>query len=282
MAFSRFTLIAGPCALEDAQLNLRVAREVALAADLGMQPIFKGSFDKANRTSLSSPRGVGIEAGLAALRHVREETGLPVLTDIHEPWQAERAGGVVDILQIPAFLCRQSDLLRAAGATGLPVNVKKGQWMSPEAMAGTVEKLKHAGAEAVAVTDRGTIFGYGDLVADMRSFARIRDACGCPAIFDASHSVQRPGQGATTGGRPEHTPALARAAVAAGSDGLFIETHPEPRSAPSDAATMLPLEALGRLLEEVSRIREVLAEDPRTLPPEFPRPERASGITGFS
>ena len=259
--FDRFFIIAGPCALEDDRLNLAVARELAGAAtDLGVPAIFKGSFDKANRTRFDSARGPGIEAGLAALERVRDATGLPVLTDIHEPGQAERAAKSVDALQIPAFLCRQTDLLTAAAATGLPVNVKKGQWMTPEGMAGAVDKLRRGGANEVAVTERGSAFGYGDLVVDMRSFSRIGEACACPAVFDATHSVQRPGA-RLTGGKPEHTPALARAAVAAGCDGLFVETHPEPGSAPSDRATMLPLARLRLLLDEICRLREALDYD---------------------
>lgn len=248
--------------MEDDDLNLTVARTIVRhAKDLGVSAVFKGSFDKANRSSYRSARGPGLEAGLSSLQRVRDKTGLPVLTDVHEPWQAERAASFVDALQIPAFLCRQTDLLAAAGGTGLPVNLKKGQWMAPEAMAGGVEKLKRSGAESVAVTERGTAFGYGDLVVDMRSFARLRAATGCPAIFDATHSVQRPAGGRTTGGEPWHAPALARAAVAAGCDGLFLETHPNPAKAPSDGATMLPLENLPRLLGEIRRLRLVLRRE---------------------
>ncbi|MDX1494684.1 MAG: 3-deoxy-8-phosphooctulonate synthase, partial [Longimicrobiales bacterium] len=260
--FDRFFLIAGPCALEDHDLNLRVAEAVAeIVEQAGIRGIFKSSFDKANRSKLSSPRGPGMEVGLELLRRVKEETGLPVLTDIHEPHQAAPVGQVVDVLQIPAFLCRQTDLLVAAGETGKAINVKKGQWMAPEEMASAVEKATESGAGPVAVTERGTIHGYGDLVVDMRSFRRIRKATGCPAVFDGTHSVQRPGKAdGSSGGDPVHIPALVRAAVAAGCDGLFLETHPDPPSAPSDGTNMLPLSELGALIRDVVRIREALAE----------------------
>ena len=258
--FQRFTLLAGPCVLEDDELNLRVARELSsCAASLGLPVVFKASFDKANRSKLDAPRGPGIDAGLSSLAKVREETGLPVLTDVHEPGQAERAAPVADVLQIPAFLCRQTDLLVAVGATGRAVNVKKGQWMAPEEMAHAVDKLRRSGASAVAVTERGTFFGYGNLVVDMRSFARIRDACGVPALFDGTHSVQRPGLAdGASGGDPEHIPALVRAAVAAGCDGLFLETHPQPSRAPSDGPNMIPLDRLTPLLEQVVALRQAL------------------------
>ncbi len=255
-----FTLIAGPCVLEDDALNLCVARELArLAGASGVPVVFKASFDKANRSRLGAPRGPGLEAGLRLLERVKGETGLPILTDVHEPRQAERAAAVADALQIPAFLCRQTDLLTAAGATGRAVNVKKGQWMAPEDMAHAVDKVRSAGSPEVVVTERGTFLGYGDLVVDMRSFARLREACGTPAFFDGTHSVQRPGlAGGAGGGDPGHTPALVRAAVAAGCDGLFLETHPDPSRAPSDGATMLPLGRLPALLEDVVALRHAL------------------------
>jgi 2-dehydro-3-deoxyphosphooctonate aldolase (KDO 8-P synthase) len=255
-----FTLIAGPCLLEDDALNLRVARELArIAVALGLPVVFKASFDKANRSRSDAPRGPGLEEGLRLLQRVKGETGLPVLTDIHEPWQAARAGDVVDVLQIPAFLCRQTDLLAAAGATGRPVNVKKAQWMAPEEMAHAVHKVRSAGSPEVVVTERGTFLGYGDLVVDMRAFARLRESCGAPAFFDGTHSVQRPGlAGGASGGDPRHIPALVRAAVAAGCDGLFLETHPEPARAPSDGANMLPLERIEELLAEVVALRTAL------------------------
>jgi 2-dehydro-3-deoxyphosphooctonate aldolase (KDO 8-P synthase) len=258
--FDRFFLIAGPCVLEDHDLNVRVARAVAeIGEETGIPVIFKASFDKANRSKLDSPRGPGMEAGLELLARVKEETGLPVLTDIHEPRQAEPAADVVDVLQIPAFLCRQTDLVVAAGETGRAVNVKKGQWMAPEEMSAAVEKARRSGSGPVAVTERGTIHGYGDLVVDMRSFRRLREATGCPAVFDGTHSVQRPGRAdGSSGGDPVHIPALVRAAVAAGCDGLFVETHPDPRSAPSDGTNMLPLGELSKLIRDVLRIREAL------------------------
>ena len=258
--FERFTLIAGPCVLEDDALNLEIARALAwLGSELHVPVVFKASFDKANRARPESPRGPGLEEGLTCLRRVATETGLRLLTDVHDPVQAERAADVVDALQVPAFLCRQTDLVAAAGRTGKAVNLKKGQWMAPEEMAGAVAKVRAAGASEVAVTERGTSFGYGDLVADMRSFARLRNACGCPAVFDATHSVQRSGRaGGSSGGDPEHVPALARAAVAAGCDALFLEVHPEPSRAPSDSATMLPLGRLRALLEDVLAIRRAL------------------------
>ena len=258
----RFTLIAGPCVLEDDGLNLEIGRHLAwLSSTVGIPIVFKASFDKANRSRADSPRGPGLEGGLEQLRHVKEETGLPILTDVHEVDQAAAAAGVADILQIPAFLCRQTDLLRAAGETGRIVNIKKGQWMTPEDMLGAVEKAREAGAPGVAVTERGTFFGYGDLIVDMRSFQRIRTACGVPAIFDGTHSLQRPGRASrSSGGDPEFVPPLVRASVAAGCDGLFLEVHPDPGSAPSDGTTMLPLDQLKPLLESVIEIRAAVAE----------------------
>ncbi len=259
--FERFVLIAGPCVLETDALNLEVARALAgWSRELGLPVVFKASFDKANRARRDSPRGPGLDTGLERLARVRDETGLPVLTDVHEPAQAAKAAAVVDALQIPAFLCRQTDLLVAAGETGKPLNIKKGQWMAPEEMVGAVEKARAAGAAEVAVTERGTAFGYGELIVDMRSFERVRTAAGAPVVFDATHAVQRPGRaGGSSGGDPAHVPALVRAAVAAGCDGLFLETHPEPARAPSDAASMLPLAAVADLLREVLAIRSALA-----------------------
>lgn len=253
----RLFLIAGPCQLEDDALNLRVGEALArLAEHVPGGVIFKASFDKANRSNVDGVRGPGLDAGLAALDRVRAATGLPILTDVHEAAQCAPAAQVVDVLQIPAFLCRQTDLLLAAGATGKAVNVKKGQWMHPEGMKGAVRKVE-AGATlagrpsgALAVTERGTFFGYGDLVVDMRAFMRMREACDTPVIFDGTHSVQRPGQGAggASGGAREFIPPLTLAAVAAGAQGLFLETHPSPDVAPSDGPNMIPLDALPDLV----------------------------------
>jgi 2-dehydro-3-deoxyphosphooctonate aldolase (KDO 8-P synthase) len=273
-------LIAGPCVLEDDALNLRVGEALArLAPLLPGGIIYKASFDKANRSNAGAHRGPGLEAGLAALARVRHATGLPILTDVHLPEQCGPAAEVADVLQIPAFLCRQSDLLAAAGATGCAVNIKKGQWMHPEGMRGAVRKVSAARAgheltpphalpavgvdvrqlpSPIAVTERGTFFGYGDLVVDMRSFARLRKATEVPVVFDGTHSVQQPGQGegGASGGRREHIPALTLAAVAAGADGLFLETHPDPENAPSDGANMLPLAALEPLLRRAVAVWE--------------------------
>jgi 2-dehydro-3-deoxyphosphooctonate aldolase (KDO 8-P synthase) len=252
---AKFFLIAGPCVLEGDDLNLRVGECLArLAERIPGGIIYKASFDKANRSNRDAARGPGIDAGLAALERVRKATGLPVLTDVHAPDQCAQVAEVADVLQIPAFLCRQTDLLQAAGATGKPVNVKKGQWLQPEGMRGAVEKIRGAAADPgrsreIAVTERGTFFGYGDLVVDMRSFTRLREACGAPVIFDATHSVQRPGQGpeGSSGGAREFVPLLALSAIAAGAQALFIETHPTPDTAPSDGPNMLPLSALDDL-----------------------------------
>lgn len=259
-------LIAGPCQLEDDSLNLRIAERVArLSERVPGGVIFKASFDKANRSNPGATRGPGIERGLAALARVKASSGLPVLTDVHLPEQCALAAEVVDVLQIPAFLCRQTDLLEAAGATGRAVNVKKGQWMHPEGMAGAVGKVRAARAgeaSEIAVTERGTFFGYGDLVVDMRSFARMRGACNAPIIFDATHSVQQPGRGAggSSGGAREFIEPLALAAVAAGADGVFLETHPTPDTAPSDGPNMVPLDKLDALVDRLVRVWELRSE----------------------
>ena len=245
-------LLAGPCVIEPGDVLPRVAAELArLQHTLGLPVCFKASFDKANRARLAGARGPGLEEGLRVLERIKRESGLPVLTDIHEATQAAPVAEVVDVLQIPAFLSRQTDLLVAAGRTGKPVNVKKGQWMAPEQMAGAVEKVQGSGSKEVAVTERGTFFGYGDLVVDMRSFARMREATKVPVVFDATHSVQQPGQGSggTSGGLREFIPALIGAAAVAGADGFFLETHPDPAHAPSDAATQWPLGQLEGLLQ---------------------------------
>jgi len=245
----RFTLFAGPCVLEDSDLNLRVAAHLArLAQRTGVPVIFKASFDKANRSRVDSARGPGLEEGLRRLEEVKRESGL-----------SGPVAEVADVLQIPAFLCRQTDLVLAAGASGRTVNIKKGQWMAPEEMAAVVEKARSGGAIEVAVTERGTFLGYGDLVVDMRVFRRIRESCGVPVVFDGTHSVQRPGLAAgSSGGNPEHIPDLVRAAVAAGCDHLFLETHPDPLSAPSDGANMLPLKGLDTLIDEALSLRGAL------------------------
>ena len=252
MPADAFFVIAGPCVIEDDDLNFRVADHLArLAEKVPGGIIFKASFDKANRSNRGAARGPGIDEGLAALARVRAHSGLPVLTDVHLPEQCATAAQVADVLQIPAFLCRQSDLLAAAGATGRPVNVKKGQWMQPEAMRGAVDKVRAGTTTELAVTERGTFFGYGDLVVDMRSFARMRAACNAPVIFDGTHSVQQPGrgEGGSSGGAREFIPPLTYAAVAAGADGLFLETHPDPEHAPSDGPNMLPLRDVGGVIE---------------------------------
>ncbi|NUO64528.1 MAG: 3-deoxy-8-phosphooctulonate synthase [Gemmatimonadaceae bacterium] len=248
-------MIAGPCQLEDDALNMRVGEHLArLAERVPGGIIFKASFDKANRSNPGATRGPGLERGLAALRRVKDATGLRVLTDVHLPEQCAPAAESVDVLQIPAFLCRQTDLLEAAGATGKPVNVKKGQWMHPEGMRGAVKKVRGVGAGSeVAVTERGTFFGYGDLVVDMRGFVRMRAACDAAVIFDGTHSVQQPGrgEGGASGGAREFIPPLTLAAIAAGADGVFLETHPDPDNAPSDGPNMLRLDTLDPLVDRM-------------------------------
>lgn len=258
-------LIAGPCVVESDDLNVRIGEALAeLAVKLGLTVIYKASFDKANRSRLAAARGPGLDAGLRALERVRSATGLPILTDVHEPAQVPLAARVADVLQIPAFLCRQTDLLVAAGKAGRPVNIKKGQWMSPEDMRGAVEKVRSGGAPEVAVTERGTFFGYGDLVVDMRSFTRLRAACQTPVVFDATHAVQQPGQGmdGSSGGQRAFIPPLLYAAAAAGADGFFLETHPDPAHAPSDGPNMVPLDQLGGIVglavEVWHRVRETV------------------------
>jgi 2-dehydro-3-deoxyphosphooctonate aldolase (KDO 8-P synthase) len=251
-------LIAGPCVIEGGDVLSRVADTLAgIERDLGIPVCLKASFDKANRSRLAASRGPGLDEGLRVLERARTSSGLPILTDIHEVQHAAPVAQVVDVLQIPAFLCRQTDLLIAAGRTGKPVNIKKGQWLHADAMRGAVEKVRSAGASEVAVTERGTFFGYGDLVVDMRNFTRLRQATGAPVIFDATHSVQQPGLGqdGASGGQREFIPALLAAAAAAGADGFFIETHPDPARALSDAATQWPLERMSELVAQTLEIR---------------------------
>lgn len=254
------TLIAGPCVIESESLCLQVASEVkSLCERLGIAYIFKASFDKANRTSLHSFRGPGIEEGLQVLAEVKRQVGVPVTTDIHEPWQAERAAEVVDLLQIPAFLCRQTDLLVAAARMGKPVNVKKGQFMAPWDMRHVVEKLRESGAAGVMLTERGVSFGYNTLVVDFTSLPQMR-ALGVPVVFDATHSVQLPGgAGSRSGGRREFIPHLVRAAVAVGVDALFMEVHPDPDKGLSDPATMFPLGELEGLLRQAVAIQKAIS-----------------------
>jgi 2-dehydro-3-deoxyphosphooctonate aldolase (KDO 8-P synthase) len=252
-------LIAGPCVIENEKLCLHVASSLKTAcAELGIFYVFKASFDKANRTSAKSFRGPGLKEGLKVLAHVREELELPVLTDIHNEEQAAAAGKVVDILQIPAFLCRQTDLIHAAGATGKIVNLKKGQFLSPAEIGQVAEKAKLAGAKKILLTERGTTFGYNNLVADMRSIP-IMKRFGCPVVFDATHSVQLPGGGGDkSGGQREFAPVLARAALAAGAMGIFIETHPQPEKALSDGPNMIPLGEMAGLLKSLLRVFEAV------------------------
>ncbi len=256
-AVDRPFLIAGPCVIETDEIMLRVADRLATLGRAWQIPVcFKASFDKANRSRLEAARGPGLDQGLETLARVRAASGLPVLTDVHEAGQAAEVAQVVDLLQVPAFLSRQTDLLIACGKTGKPVNVKKGQWLDPAAMRGAVEKVKGGGSTEVAVTERGTFFGYGDLVVDMRSFERMREATGVPVVFDATHAVQRPGQGAagSSGGARAAVPALLGAAAAAGADGFFVETHPDPDRALSDRETQWPLDRLEPLLTRAIRI----------------------------
>jgi 2-dehydro-3-deoxyphosphooctonate aldolase (KDO 8-P synthase) len=253
--------IAGPCVLESAELSFDVAEFLSsIASRLSIPVIFKGSFDKANRSSMRSYRGPGEREGLKILAEVKSRCGLPVTTDVHEPRQATSAAKVVDVLQIPAFLCRQTDLIVAAGETGLPVNIKKGQFMAPWDMANAVEKVAATGNRAVLVTERGTSFGYNNLVVDFRGIPKIRETI-CPVIFDATHSVQLPGGAgnASSGERPFISP-LSRAAVAAGADGLFLEIHPDPGQALSDGPNSLPLRDVEPLIRSVLAIRAAVEE----------------------
>jgi 2-dehydro-3-deoxyphosphooctonate aldolase (KDO 8-P synthase) len=252
-------VIAGPCVIEDETITLSIARHLrCLSDELPISVVFKASFDKANRTSVTSYRGPGMAAGLSVLRRVKEATGLPVTTDIHETSQAKPAAEVCDLLQIPAFLARQTDLLEAAARTGLPVHVKKGQFMAPWDMAHVVAKLEAYGCRQVLLCERGTFFGYGRLVNDMRAIPQMQ-ALGAPVVFDATHSVQEPGAlGAATGGKREMVEPLARAAVAMGVDGLFFETHPRPEAALSDGPNMVSLDRFGPLLARLVQLRQTV------------------------
>ncbi|NLW81695.1 MAG: 3-deoxy-8-phosphooctulonate synthase [Desulfovibrionales bacterium] len=248
-------LIAGPCVLESLDLAMTVATELkAITAELGLPLVFKSSFDKANRTAGSSYRGPGLDTGLDWLSQIKSRTGLPVITDIHEPRQASLVAEVADVLQIPAFLCRQTDLLLAAARTGRIVNIKKGQFLAPWDMRGPVEKIRSAGFQRIWVTERGSMFGYNNLVVDFRSLVIMRDL-GCPIVFDATHSVQLPGgQGTASGGQREFVPYLARAAAACGCQGLFMEVHPDPDKALCDGPNSWPLHKARALLTELAAI----------------------------
>ncbi|GJM19890.1 MAG: 2-dehydro-3-deoxyphosphooctonate aldolase [Phycisphaeraceae bacterium] len=265
-------VIAGPCTLESFDMGLEIGRTLRdTCAELGLGYVFKASFDKANRTSVTSPRGPGLAEGLDQLGRIRDELGVPVTTDIHDPAQAEPVAAVVDALQIPAFLCRQSDLLaaaaEAANARGIAVNVKKGQFLSPGEMVGPVRKLAESGCENVLLTERGTFFGYHRLVNDFIGLgdmmeldcSAFSDAGSPPVCFDVTHSTQLPGSGTQTGGRPERAPLLARAAVAAGVHAVFIECHPEPSEAWSDGATQLRTEEMAPLLRTLAAVRDSIA-----------------------
>lgn len=254
----KLPIIAGPCAIESEESTFEAAATVAaMARRLDLPFIFKASFDKANRSSWDSFRGLGMEPALAILDKIREATSLPILTDVHEPGQCERVAEVVDVLQIPAFLCRQTDLIVAAARTGRTVNIKKGQFMAPDQMPRAVEKARQAGNDRIFVTERGACFGYHNLVVDMRSFAMMH-AEGIPVVFDVTHSLQLPGSGKTTGGARSFAEPLARAAIAAGADGVFLEVHPRPDEALSDAATQLEPGRAEELLRSLKAIWESL------------------------
>ena len=254
-------MIAGPCVVEGDELNLTVARELQrLSSRVPGGIVFKASFDKANRSSNSSFRGPGIQEGLKILDQVKNEIGVPVLTDVHECEQVPVAAKVVDILQVPAFLARQTDLLIACGKTGRTVNIKKGQFMSPQEMSNAVEKVRSTGNNQILLTERGTFFGYNRLVNDFTGLA-VMKAFDCPVVFDITHSTQQPaGMGNQSGGNPQYSPLLARAAVAAGVDGLFLECHPDPKNAKSDAATVLNLRDVEPLLAQCAQIANLRKE----------------------
>ena len=254
-----FSLIAGPCVIESEAMVLSIARQMKDITDrLGIPYTFKASFDKANRTSISSFRGPGIEEGLRILQKVKDTYNLPICTDIHEPWQAEKAAEVCDILQIPAFLCRQTDLLVAAAKTGKCINIKKAQFLAPWDMKNCVEKVRQSGNNNVMLCERGTTFGYNTLVVDMTGLRVMKDM-GVPVVFDATHSVQKPGgNGTSTGGNRQYVEFLAKAAVSVGVDGLFMETHPNPDNAKSDGPNMVPLGEMEELLKKLQRVYEAV------------------------
>lgn len=254
-----FFLIGGPCVIENEEMVFQIAQKLKTVTDkLGIGYYFKASFDKANRTSIDSFRGPGIEEGIEILKRVKHQVGVKICTDIHEPWQAERAAEAADIIQIPAFLCRQTDLLLAAGRTGRIVNIKKAQFLAPWDMKNAVAKVESTGNKSIMLCERGSSFGYNNLVVDMTSIPEMKKF-GYPVVFDATHSVQKPGgNGKSTGGNREYVPYLAKAAVAAGADGVFMEVHPEPERALSDGANSLRLEDVEGLLKRLLAIKEVV------------------------
>jgi 2-dehydro-3-deoxyphosphooctonate aldolase (KDO 8-P synthase) len=258
-----FFLIAGPCAIESEQLALETAAELKeITARLGINFIYKSSFDKANRSSIDSFRGPGMEEGLRILQLVKEQVGVPVLTDVHEDTDFQAVAEVVDVLQTPAFLCRQTNYITRVAQTGLPVNIKKGQFLSPWEMKNVSDKAKSTGNEQIMVCERGASFGYNNLVSDMRSLAVMRDT-GCPVVFDGTHSVQLPGaQGTSSGGQREFIPVLARAAVAVGISGLFMETHPDPANAKSDGPNAWPLDRMEELLQTLKNLDDAVKAGP--------------------
>ena len=258
-----FFLISGPCAIETEQLALETAATLQdITTRLGIPFIYKSSFDKANRSSHTSKRGVGLEQGLRILEKVKREIGVPILTDVHEDTPLDEVASVVDVLQTPAFLCRQTNFIQNVARTGKPVNIKKGQFLAPWDMGNVVEKAKAVGNQQIMVCERGVSFGYNNLVSDMRSLAIMRQTQ-CPVVFDATHSVQLPGgQGACSGGQREHVPVLARAAVAVGIAGLFMESHPDPANAFSDGPNSWPLDKMEAILENLLAIDRVVKANP--------------------
>lgn len=255
-----FFLLAGPCVIEGEEMALDLAEQlVKITTPLNIPLVFKGSYRKANRSRIDSFTGIGDFKALEILKKVRDTFGIPVVTDIHETHEAALAAEFVDILQIPAFLCRQTELLLAAARTGKMVNIKKGQFLAPEAMKYAVEKVRSEGNDKVCVTDRGTLFGYHDLIVDMRAFPIMKQACNCPAIADITHSLQQPNTASgVTGGQPEMIATIAKSAIAAGADGIFMETHRDPSKALSDGANMLPLDRVDDLLHRLTAIRYAL------------------------
>lgn len=261
-AINNFFLLAGPCAIENEEITMTIAeRLVEVTAALQIPLVFKGSYRKANRSRLDSFTGIGDIKALTILSKVRECFGIPVVTDIHESREAAMAADFVDMIQIPAFLCRQTDLLVAAAKTGKMINIKKGQFLSPQSMAHAVNKVRESGNPQVCVTERGTTFGYTDLIVDYRGIPVMQDECKCPVIMDITHSLQQPNQASgVTGGLPGLISTIGKAAIAVGADGIFIETHPEPHLAKSDGANMLPLDHIERLLRNLSTLRAAVNE----------------------